>query len=115
MDGLPVVSLSVDYRIGMPLSGDFKSLDLPGSLLDSLCDWQQFFDDHFDPYNDGWDTAESKTHWTERAEDLVLWLRREVLGRAELEVNLWPIEETGQRLSQIAGSATTFSGGSPQA
>jgi hypothetical protein len=90
-DDLPAILLSPEYAYDLPLSGPYRQLDISASLLDALGDWQQFFEDHFDPYAGGWKTEESRRTWAEDAVELEFRLRRAVWSRAIVEVDLWPL------------------------
>ena len=81
-----------DYSADLPLWGSALSqLDLPARLLDELGDWQQEFDDNFDPHT-GWSSEVTKSTWAQRAVTLEMDLRAEIDGRATLSVDLWPLE-----------------------
>jgi hypothetical protein len=62
-----------------------------GLLLDELGEWQQYFDDNFDPHH-GWKTEETKRIWAENAVELEARLRRAVWCKADVEVDLWPLD-----------------------
>jgi hypothetical protein len=82
-----------EYTADLPLWGaNLRELKLSGKLLDDLGDWQQQFDDNFDPFS-GWSSEEVKTAWAERAAVLEMDLRIEIKGKAMLEVDLWPLHE----------------------
>jgi hypothetical protein len=81
-----------DYSADLPLwGGALSQLDLPARLLDELGDWQQEFDDNFDPHT-GWSSEVIKSTWAQRAVTLEMDLRAEIDGRANLSVDLWPLE-----------------------
>jgi hypothetical protein len=92
---LPTLRLMPDYAADLPLWGaHLKELNLSGRLLDELGDWQQQFDDNFDP-SSGWSSDEVKAEWAERAAVLEVDLRIEITVKARLEVELWPLGEGG--------------------
>jgi hypothetical protein len=81
-----------DYSADLPLWGSaLIQLDLPARLLDELGDWQQEFDDNFDPHT-GWSSEVTKSAWAQRAVSLEMDLRAEIDGKATLSVDLWPLE-----------------------
>jgi hypothetical protein len=81
-----------DYSADLPLRGSVLSqLDLPARLLDELSDWQQDFDENFDPHT-GWTSEIIKSAWAKRAASLEMELRAEIKGKATLSVDLWPLE-----------------------
>jgi hypothetical protein len=84
---IPVV-LSPDYDAELPLWGDWP-LDtrLPDDLRDRLASWQAEFNEN---NGAGW-TKEAKEHWSAQAERLADALRKVLDGKAELEVDLWPV------------------------
>jgi hypothetical protein len=73
-----------------PLSDATEAL-VPEPLLDRLIAWQEDFGANFRS-DSGWQSQEAKTRWASEAETLVTVLREELLGRAELTVDLWPLE-----------------------
>jgi hypothetical protein len=91
---LPVITLSPEYGYDLPLEGPFQQFDISASLLDALGDWQQYFEDNFDPHAGGWRTSESERRWTDEAVELEFGLRRAVWGRATVVVHLWPVDGT---------------------
>jgi hypothetical protein len=95
-DELPVITLSPEYGYDLPLEGPFEQFDLPGSLLDAMGEWQQYFEDNFDPYAGGWKTSEAKQHWADKATELEYGLQRAVLGRANVVAHLWPLDESDE-------------------
>jgi hypothetical protein len=83
-----------DYACELPLWGvDWWELTLSNSLLDDLADWQEAFDDGFDPAK-GWRGASAREAWAAQAAGLCDRLETELGGRFELEVDLWPLEST---------------------
>jgi hypothetical protein len=91
-EGLPVVTLTVEYRYTLPLEGPYMEFDLSAELLSDLGDWQGYFDSHFDPHT-GWDSDQAKDFWAGRADELAFRLRRALWKRARVEVDLWPLDE----------------------
>jgi hypothetical protein len=90
---LPVITLSPEYGYDLPLEGPFEQFDIPASLLDALGNWQQYFEDNFDPYAAGWGTPEAERRWADEAVELEFGLRRAVRGRATVVVHLWPLND----------------------
>lgn len=86
------VRLSPDYDVELPLWGDWP-LDtrLPDDLRDRLASWQVEFDENFH-YGVGWITKGAKEHWVAQTDGLADALRKVLDGKAELEVDLWPVE-----------------------
>jgi hypothetical protein len=81
-----------EYSAELPLWGvTWQSLDLPASLLDRLADWQQEFDDNFDPFS-GWKSEIVRAKWSAEAQELEVDLRRALPKEVELVIDLWPIE-----------------------
>jgi len=89
---LPVITLTPEYGYALPLEGPFEQFDLPGSLLDAMGEWQQYFEDNYDPYAGGWKTHVSQEQWAEEATELEFRLRRAVWGKANVAVHLWPLD-----------------------
>jgi hypothetical protein len=90
---LPTLRLMPDYAADRPLWGaDLNELNLSGSVVDELGDWQQQFDDNFDPLS-GWSSDQVKAEWAERAAVIEMELRIEIKGKAWLEVDLWTLDE----------------------
>lgn len=90
-DELPVITLSPEYGYDLPLEGPFEQFDISASLLDALGNWQQYFEDNFDPYAAGWRTPEAERRWADEAVELEFGLRRAVWGKATVVVHLWPL------------------------
>jgi len=88
-----VLRLSPDYTADLPLWGmAVEPLLLSASLLEDLRVWQHTFDIQFDAHW-GWISAEAKTAWAEEAVELVARLRGAIEGKADLLVDLWPLED----------------------
>jgi hypothetical protein len=64
----------------------------PPGLLDRLAAWQRDFDDNYH-YRTGWRSAATRDRWAHQATDLAADLRAALGTRAELVVDLWPIDE----------------------
>jgi len=89
------VKLMADYGCELPLWGaDWWELGLSGSLLDDLADWQQRFDEGFDPFG-GWRKGFDPETWTADAGVLARRLRDELDPAIQLEVDLWPTDPAG--------------------
>lgn len=87
-----VLRLSPDYTADLPLWGMIvEPLQIPASLLEDLRVWQRTFDSQFDAHW-GWISTEAKTSWAEEAVELEARLRSAVEGKAEVLVDLWPLE-----------------------
>lgn len=92
-DELPVLRFSPDYAAELPLWGvPLAQLGLTARLLDRLGDWQQQFDNSFDPHK-GWESEGIKSAWSEQAVSLEMDLRVEIDGKAKLAVDLWPLDD----------------------
>jgi hypothetical protein len=96
-----VVVLSPDYGAPLPLWGggfgyniDWRFTRFPPELLDRLAAWQQEFDDNYHPWESGWRSAAIRDHWAHQAQNLAADVRAALGTRAELVVDLWPIEES---------------------
>ena len=88
-----VLRLSPDYNADVPLwpaSDDTCSL-VPEPLLTRLTAWQQDFDSNF-RWDTGWCSDEAKVRWAEAAVELERQLREVLTGKAELIVDLWPLQ-----------------------
>jgi len=96
MDGdrpLPEVRLSPDYSAPSPLwptSDETDSL-VPEALLAKLIAWQEEFDDNF-RWDTGWQSNEAKLQWAAEADILEADLRVALAGKADLVVDLWPLQ-----------------------
>ena len=77
----------------LPLWGrSLEPLDLSPWLLDRLAQWQDDFDENFDPFN-GWKTPEAREKWRREADRLASELRAALPDEIQLEVDLWPLEQ----------------------
>jgi len=87
------VRLSPDYSAPSPLwpSSDKTDAFVPESLLTRLIAWQRDFDTNF-RWDTGWETQEAKIRWANEAETLEAELREALRGKAELTVDLWPLQ-----------------------
>jgi hypothetical protein len=72
-----------------PSSDDTDAL-VPQPLLDELIAWQEDFLQNFHPEK-GWRTREAMEKWASKAAELEAELRSALAGKAELEVDLWPL------------------------
>jgi hypothetical protein len=86
------VKLMPEYSVEIPLWGPWRELDLTAALLARLRRWQEFFDESF-RWDSGWVSSTARDRWTQEAEAVEDELRREVGDRADVVVNLWPIQE----------------------
>ena len=86
-----VVKLMPEYSVEMPLWGRWKQLELSAALLARLRKWQVHFEESFRPES-GWLSVTARESWTDEAKVLEDELRREVGDRADVVVNLWPIQ-----------------------
>lgn len=73
---------------------DWQAPGLPRPMLDRLTDWQDTFDEHFDPIT-GWDAASVRDEWAAGANALVSDLRAILDPNGSLEVDLWPLGRDG--------------------
>ena len=91
--GLTVVRLSPDYSAPSPLwpGSDETDALVPASLLAKLVAWQEYFDSNFIPET-GWCSDDAKVQWANTAVELEAELREVLAGRADLVVDLWPLE-----------------------
>lgn len=93
-----VVRFTVDYGAELPLwaagfgNVDWKFTGLPNHLLDRLADWQDVFNENFDPKS-GWGNVELRDRWAREACRLIELVRSEFGERIELEVDLWPLRQ----------------------
>ena len=87
------VRLSPDYSAPSPLwpSSDATDALVPEPLLSRLVAWQKDFDTNF-RWNTGWESEEAKSRWANEAVTLEAELREALRGKAELTVDLWPLE-----------------------
>ncbi len=66
---------------------------VPEELLTRLIGWQQEFESNFH-WETGWQSDEAKLCWAEEATVLAAEVRAALEGKAELTVDLWPLETT---------------------
>src|SRR5215472_2845419 len=101
-DPLPsVIVLAPDYMADLPLWGDggniaWQLTKFPPELLDRLTAWQEEFDANF-RHERGWRSAAVRDHWVHRANDLAAVVRAELGTRAELVLDLWPVDQRDHR------------------
>ena len=94
------IVLAPDYMADLPLSGqgfgniDWRFTKFPPELLDRLAAWQREFDDNFYPWESGWRSAAIRDRWAHQATDLAAEVRAALGARAELIVDLWPVDES---------------------
>lgn len=94
----PVIQLAPDYSAPLPLWGEgfgniaWQFTKFPPELLDRLAAWQHDFDDNYH-YQTGWRSAAIRDRWAHQANDLATDVRAALGTRAELVVDLWPIDE----------------------
>jgi hypothetical protein len=86
------IKLMPEYSVEIPLWGPWQELDLSATLLSRLRRWQEFFDESF-RWDSGWASSTARDRWASEAEAVEEELRREVGDRADVVVNLWPIQE----------------------
>jgi hypothetical protein len=87
-----VIQLSPEYNAKVPLfplSDDTNGL-VPKPLLGRLMAWQKDFNSSFD-WDTGWRSDEAKTKWAAEAIPLEAELRQALEGKADLVVDLWPL------------------------
>ena len=93
------IVLAPDYMADLPLWGegfgniDWRFTKFPPELLGRLAAWQREFDDNFHPWESGWRSAAIRDYWAHQATDLAADVRAALGTRAELVVDLWPIDE----------------------
>jgi hypothetical protein len=92
------IVLTPDYMADLPLWGERGNIDwrftkFPPELLDRLAAWQREFDDNYHPWESGWRSAAIRDHWAHQATDLAADVRAALGTRAELVVDLWPVDE----------------------
>ena len=87
------VRLSPDYNAPSPLwpSSDATHALVTESLLARLVAWQEEFDANF-RWDSGWQSNKAKFRWAAEAAVLEADLRKALAGKAELTVDLWPLE-----------------------
>ena len=88
------VRLSPDYSAPSPLwpSSDATDALVSTTLLARLVAWQKDFDSNF-RWDSGWRSDKAKFRWAAEAAALEADLRRELAGKAELTVDLWPLRD----------------------
>ena len=88
------VTFGPEYGVEVPLwpLADSTNELVPDDLLAKLISWQADFDANFH-WETGWSSDEHKTRWAETAAGLETELRAALEGKAEVIVNLWPLEE----------------------
>ena len=85
-------------QAALPLWGEgfghiaWQFTKFPPELRDRLAAWQQEFDDNYH-YQTGWRSAAIRDRWAHQAKHLAADLRAALGSRAELAVDLWPIDE----------------------
>lgn len=93
----PVIRLSPDYSAPLPLWGEgfgcipWQVTKFPPQLLDRLAAWQEDFDDNHH-YQTGWRSAAIRDRWAHQARELAADVRGALGTRAELIVDLWPVD-----------------------
>jgi hypothetical protein len=95
MDFDGVVILSPEYSVDVPLWPNSQAVValVPAPLLEKLVAWQADFDSNFG-WQDGWHSEEARDRWAEVATVLESELRIVLAGKAELIVDLWPINNS---------------------
>ena len=88
------VLLSPDFNAPSPLWPLSAATDamVPQTLLDELIAWQSEFDSNYD-WETGWRSEEAKRDWAAASIGLVDKVRGALAGKADLTVNLWPLDE----------------------
>ena len=71
-------------------SSDYTDALVSQHLLAELISWQEEFSQNFH-WEKGWRSKEAMDHWAAKATQLEVELRAELAGKAELEVDLWPL------------------------
>ena len=94
-DGKPIVlRLFPEYVMGIvpvfPQSDDTGAL-IPEDLSTRLTTWNDFFNVNYH-YEKGWQSEKAKVDWSEDAVPLVAELKGALEGKAELVVDLWPVQ-----------------------
>lgn len=94
----PVIQLSPDYSAPLPLWGEgfgniaWQFTKFPPQLLDRLAAWHRDFDDNYH-YQTGWRSAMIRDRWADQAKNLATDVQAALGTRAELVVDLWPIDK----------------------
>ena len=103
-----VIRLSPDYNAPLPLWGEgfgniaWQATRFQPELLDRLAAWQRDFDDNYH-HQAGWRSAPIRDRWAHQAKDLAADLRAALGTRAELAVDLWPVDGNSLREGMING------------
>lgn len=86
------VRLSPDYSAPYPLwpLSDATAAMVPEAVMAKLVAWQKDFDANFH-WETGWRSDEARDRWAAAATELGPEVRAALDGRAELEVDLWPL------------------------
>jgi hypothetical protein len=95
LDGKPIrLRLAPDYTgpgwSALWPDSDYTDALIPPELLTRLVAWSDEFNDKYQ-YERGWRSEEARDHWAAEAADLVVELQSALEGKAELEVDLWPL------------------------
>jgi hypothetical protein len=87
------IRLSPDYMAPSPLWPQSEEVEalVPEPLLARLVAWQKDFDANYD-WSSGWTSEQARDEWAAAAIDLESELRSVLTGKAELTVDLWPID-----------------------
>jgi hypothetical protein len=103
-----IVTLSPDYAVGGPLWPRGESTDalVPAELMDRLTSWQMDFEDNFVPES-GWISDQARTRWAEVAVIVERDLRGALAGVAEVEVDLWPLQDEDDDGDSIGPAGST--------
>jgi hypothetical protein len=94
-DGQPIVlRLFPEYVMDLvpvfPQSDDTDAL-IPEDLLTRLISWNNYFNLSYH-FEKGWQSKEAKVKWSEDSIPLVAELGDALKGKAELVVDLWPMQ-----------------------
>lgn len=86
------VTLMPEYSVGVPLwpLGDSTDELVPEGLLVKLMSWQADFVVNFH-WETGWRSQAAKERWAAAAVPLEAELREALAGKAEVKVDLWPL------------------------
>ena len=86
------VTLMPEYSVGVPLwpLGDSTDALVPEGLLVKLMSWQADFVANF-RWETGWRSQAAKERWAAAAVPLEAELREALAGKAEVKVDLWPL------------------------